>query len=274
MAKCQDLELLLAMYVDGEAAPEQRASVDAHISRCPPCRVLVEEQRAAREIIASRRQGLRACAPERLRARCAAHRAAQGTSDAARANPAVAPRTVHSARRTSKRLRGASVKWLSLSLAATLLLAVGGLFLYSGLNQVEALAAQLAVDHVKCAKFASAPQDPVAAASRWAAATGWTVQVPASAPDRDLEFISLRRCLVTEGRTAHLMYRWRGEPLSLFVVPDTLPDGNGDQRTVDKFGHEAVMWSANDRTYVVLARGRPLEQEIRPVVGYMKAHVR
>ena len=265
MVNCRDVELWLAPYVDGEAPPGTRASVDAHLAECPPCRARAEEERAARAVVTARRPDLRAYAPARLRARCAAQRAAA----AALANHAsdAAPGTSHVARGTWHVTR-----WLPLSVAATLLLAVGGLFLYSALNQVEALAAQLAVDHVKCAQFAAERQDPAVAARQWAAANGWTVQVPASAPERQLEFISLRRCLVTEGRTAHLMYRWRGEPLSLFVVPETLRDGGG-QHTIAKLGHAATMWSANDRTYVVLARGQPSE-EIRPVVGYMKAHVR
>jgi anti-sigma factor RsiW len=253
MADCRELDLLCTRYVDGEAPPEQRAAVEAHISLCPPCRVRVAEERAAREVILARREGLRACAPERLRARCAAHRAAIG--------------------RRSSTVRQLA-KWVPLSLAATLVLAIGGLFLYSAVNQVEALAAQLAVDHMKCFQVEATPQDPAIAASQWVAANGWPVQVPASAPDRNLEFISLRRCLVTEGRTAHMMYQWRGQPLSLFIVPETMHDGRPAERIVDKFGHEAIIWSSNDRTYVVMARGRPTETEIRPVVGYMKAHAR
>jgi anti-sigma factor RsiW len=254
MAECRDLEPLLATYVDGEAPPEQRASVDAHISRCPPCRGLVAQERAARDVLAAQRQRLRPCAPQALRARCAAQRAA-----AAAGHPALAARLG---------------RWVPLSLAATLLLSLGGLFLYSALHQGEALAAQLALDHVKCFQFESAPQDPATAAARWAAANGWTVQVPASAPERHLEFVSLRRCLVTEGRTAHMMYKWRGEPLSLFVMPEALADGRDPERTIERFGHEAILWSANDRTYAVLARGHPSEPEIRPVVKYMKANVR
>jgi anti-sigma factor RsiW len=255
MADCRELESLCTRYVDGEAAPEQRAAVDAHISLCPPCRVKVAEERAARDVLAAGRDSLRATAPEGLRARCAAHRAASAAGVRASATARL-------------------VKWVPLSLAATLILAIGGLFVYSALNQVEALAAQLAVDHMKCFQFEGAPQDPAVAASQWAAANGWPVQVPASAPERNLEFISLRRCLVTEGRTAHMMYQWRGQPLSLFVVPDAMHDGRPAERIVERFGHEAIIWSSQDRTYVVMARGRPAEADIRPVVGYMKAHAR
>lgn len=265
MDKCRDIELWLAPYVDGEAPPGTRASVEAHLGECRSCRERVEKECTARAVVTARRPGLRACAPAQLRARCAAQRAAaRATSGAA-----------HGTRRVAGERQLTRGAWhvIPLSVAATLVLAVGGLFLYSALNQAEALAAQLAVDHVKCAKFPSDRQDPAAAARQWAAANGWTVQVPASAPDRQLEFISLRRCLVTEGRTAHLMYKWRGEPLSVYVVPEALRDGPG-QHTIDRLGHEAIMWSANDRTYVVLARGQPPEQEIKPVVGYMKAHVR
>jgi hypothetical protein len=40
------------------------------------------------------------------------------------------------------------------------------------------------------------------------------------------------------------------------------------QEMVEKFGHEAVMWTDRDRTYVVLARARPAE--LAPVVGYVR----
>jgi len=39
---------------------------------------------------------------------------------------------------------------------------------------------------------------------------------------------------------------------------------------VEKFGHEAVVWSGTDRTYVLLARARP--SELTPVVRYVRAN--
>lgn len=249
MSKCRDLEPLLAPYVDGEAPADQRASVETHIERCPPCRARVEDERAACAILHARRDGLRACAPDALRARCAAH------GHGARLGALLARRP-----------------WIPLSLAATLLLAVGGVFVLGLNNNVEALTAQLTLDHVKCFKLprGSAASDPVQAGRQWAADQGWNIQVPDSSAAQQLEFVCVRRCFVTEGRTAHLMYKWRGQPLSVFVLPHAV--GDADRRAlVERFGHEAVLWNARGRTYVVLSRGRPAELD--GVVGYVKASV-
>jgi anti-sigma factor RsiW len=252
MTKCRDVEPLFAPYVDGLGAPADRATVEAHIQGCPPCRDLLAGQRAARDVVAARRESLRGCASEHLRARCAA----QWGGAAVRGGLAMLPgwRTL-----------------VPLSVAATLVLAIGGVFLYSAINQVEALAAQLAIDHMKCAQFGSVPVDPATAASQWASTYGWPLRVPPSAPDRDLEFVTVRRCLVTEGRTAHMMYTWRGQPLSVFVVPTAL-EGLRPRELVEAFGHEAVIWSAGGRTYVVMARGRP--EEMEPVITYVRANAR
>jgi len=161
---------------------------------------------------------------------------------------------------------------MPLSLAATLLLAVAGAFLFGVSNNVEALAAQLTLDHVTCFQFA--PErlkhvDAATAAHDWAEKQGWAIEIPASSSTSDLELLGVRRCTMTSGRVAHLMYKWHGHPLSVFVVPHSI--GLHDQQeVVEKFGHEAVVWSDANRTYVLLARARP--SELTPVVGYVRAH--
>jgi anti-sigma factor RsiW len=253
MRTCEELEPLFAGYVDGEGSSDQRTMVEAHLERCPPCRTTVTAQRAVRDALGARRERLRGCASEHLRARCAAQRAAAPVGRVAAALPG----------------------WrmlVPLSLAATVLLAVGAVFLYSAVNQVEALAAQLAIDHMKCAQFGSAHVDPASAAAEWTRTYGWPLAVPPSAPDRGLEFVTVRRCLVTEGRTAHMMYTWRGQPLSVFVVPTAI-EGAQAQRIVRSFGQDAVIWSSGGRTYVVVAQGRR-DDEMEPVVTYVRARAR
>jgi anti-sigma factor RsiW len=252
MSKCQDLEPLLASYVDGESAAGARVSVEAHLERCPPCRQRVAGERAAREAVCSRRAWLRPCASEHLRARCAAHRM-----------------------RRSGLLPLRARAWVPLSLAATLILAVAGAFVFGLNDNVEAVAAQLTLDHVRC--FQLAPErlthaDAAAAGRDWAASQGWALHVPASSPSADLELLGVRRCVTASGATAHLLYKWRGEPLSVFVLPRTLRHHPQVDEIVESFGHEAVMWSARDRTYVVLADGRPAD--LAPVIGYMKTQAR
>ena len=235
--RCQELESLFAAYVDEEAAPTDRAAVDTHLHKCPPCRARLAVERAARDVLKARRTGLRPCASDALRARCAQQRMA---------TPARGVLT----RRTL----------LPLSLAAGVLLAASATLFFAG-NSVDVLAAQLAVDHVKCFQFAperaAASIDPLAEGRKWEAGYGWPLKVPASVDAEEFELVSVRRCLSSEGRIAHMMYRWHGQPLSVFVVHTRLRSGRRHEDAdteVDKFGEHAIIWSRGDRTFAVVAR--------------------
>lgn len=245
MSKCQELEPLLAPYADGETHGAERAAVKDHLDRCPGCRDRVAGQSVARDVIAARRDRLRPCASNDLRARCAAQRLARA---------------------------GRSRVWVPLSLAATLVLAVAGALVFGLGANVEAVAAQLALDHARC--FQIAPErlthgEAAVAEREWAARQGWTLRVPPGSPSHQLELLGVRRCLTTSGTNAHLLYRWRGAPLSVFVLPRTLKTRGPIAERMDTFGHEAVIWAAGDRTYVAVAHGRPAD--FPSVVGYMKA---
>lgn len=252
MNKCQDLDPLFAPYVDGDVAPADRASIEAHLSRCPPCRDRVAEQRTVRDVLAARRPALRSCAPGDLRARCAAQ------AGASRVRRFVGSRAFVN-------------RWVPLSVAATIVLAIAGVFLFSPNNRVEALATQLTVDHMTCFQFA--PErlhhaDATTAEHEWLARQRWGIHVPESSAANQLELLGVRRCGMASGRVAHILYKWRGEPLSVFVVPRTMK-GTVPQEPVDRLGHEAIIWSSRDRTYVILARGS--SSDLQPVVAYLKA---
>jgi hypothetical protein len=189
----------------------------------------------------ARRAELRPCASGALRARCAAQRV---------------PPQVRGGILTRRTL-------VPMSLAAAVLLAASATLFFTG-NTAEVLAAQLAVDHVKCFQFApgsndrgAAALDPLAEGRKWEAGYGWPLKVPASAESEQLELVGVRRCLSSEGRIAHMMYRWRGQPLSVFVVHTRLRSGRRPEDTeaeVDKFGEHAIIWSRGDRTFAVVAR--------------------
>jgi len=249
--RCQDLDAVLASYVDAEAAPHERAAIDAHLAACPPCRDRVTVERAARMVIHSRRESLRCCASETLRVRC------RKLSSGAPANPA----------------RSAVLKrrWVPLSLAATLVLALAGVFLIGLSDRVEVFAAQLALDHVKCFKFTPdriAKGEPTALGNDWASTRGWALKVPSSAPEYNLELMGVRRCGSTSGSVAHVLYRWKGEPLSVYVLPSTLAPSRTVQSVVETLGHEAIVWTHAGRTYAVIARGSP--DELARVASYVK----
>jgi hypothetical protein len=111
--------------------------------------------------------------------------------------------------------------------------------------------------------------DAAAAEHAWVAKQQWGIHVPQSSPANQLELLGVRRCGMGSSRVAHILYKWRGQPLSVFIVPRTVA-GTRPEEPVDRFGHEAVLWSDHDRTYVVLARAQP--SDLQPVVQYVKAH--
>ncbi|HTL45863.1 MAG TPA: zf-HC2 domain-containing protein [Vicinamibacterales bacterium] len=243
---CRDVEARLTPYVDGESASDLRHAIDAHLAACPPCREEAAAERGGRDVIREHREVLRAAAPEALRDRCAAH-----------ARPPMVSRTL---------LR----RWVPLSLAATLLLAAAGATIFSITNPTEALAAGFALDHMKCFRVCDTdhPMDASAAESMWRQVEGWQIAVPPSEPAERLQLVNIRRCLSTDGLAAHLLYRWRGEPLSLYVLPRAI---DGDH-VVDSLGHETAVWTADGRTYALVTPGHP--DDFDSVVHYVKTHAR
>lgn len=246
---CRALEDHLARYVDGEETPAARRFVEAHLAACPPCLARADAERAARDVVHEHRDVLRAAAPADLRARCAALQSSAASRQS----------SMSSVRR-----------WVPLSLAASLVLAIAGVFAFGLNDRVEALAASLTIDHVKCFKVSGKPAhaEPAVAARAWKAEQGWPIVVPPSAPGQQLALVDVRRCFSTDGRAAHMMYTWRGAPLSLYV----LQESPAHDRVVKKMGHGAVIWGAHQRTYAVVTEGQP--QELTQVVEYMKAHAR
>ena len=48
---CRQMEALLPPFVDGEARPDERAAVEAHLAACASCRDAVRAQRAVRDLL-------------------------------------------------------------------------------------------------------------------------------------------------------------------------------------------------------------------------------
>jgi hypothetical protein len=137
------------------------------------------------------------------------------------------------------------------------------------IRSTAVLAAQLALDHLKCFTIdGDADGEPIAQDQAEAVLKqeyDLAVTVPASIPAEHLELLAVRRCLYGDGRAAHLMYRLNGEPVSLFIVP-------GLQRPAAElslFGHDQVVWTAGDRTYILVARGG-LRQELSRVASHLR----
>jgi anti-sigma factor RsiW len=249
MADCRDLEELLAPYVDGEARAVDCAAIDAHLRTCPACRTKVSCERTVREALIARRERIRPSAPPDLRRRCAA------------AHAAAAPGSAASLPAGAGRRRGS---WVPLSMAASILLAFAGVFFYGLRGGGPALAAQLVADHVSCFEIAPQPTvipDGRALGREWAATRGWNLKVPENTDTEQLTLLDIRRCISSDAVTAHLLYKWRGQPLSVYVMSRPYPRIGPKPQLVEEAGQEAFMWTKNDRTYAVVARGRPADVE-------------
>lgn len=259
MNDCRELEPLLAAYVDGQADAAERARIDAHVGACAGCRDRVAAQRTVCDSMRARRDALRGCASEALKGRCAAF---------APRNPAVpSPSRV----RTFVKPAASAWRWVPMTAAATVVLAIAAVFGLGLNNKVQALAVQATMDHAACSRIhmAKAAADPVGAAERWQQRFGWTIKVPASTDQSDLELRAVRRCAMSDGRVAHMLYIWQGEPLSVYVLPRAVVERA--PAYVHRFGHDAVMWSQNDRTYLVVANRRR-DAGLDRVVAYVQAN--
>ena len=87
-------------------------------------------------------------------------------------------------------------------------------------------------------------------------------------PSEQLRLVNVRRCLTSDGRAAHLLYAWRGAPLSVYVLQENV----GRDCVINKMSHDTAIWCANGRTYAIVADGHPAD--LPHIVDYMRTRVR
>jgi len=142
-----------------------------------------------------------------------------------------------------------------LALTASLVLLVGGAFLYLATQySAHVLAAELCADHLTC--FAAnnvldTHDAPAAVETSMLSAFGWHLHLPEQFGALGFTLVGARRCLYGEGKVAHLMYRDRGRPVSIYMLPNTMRS----EGFVEMLGHEVAIWSTGDRTFVLVTRG-------------------
>ncbi len=300
MHNCQSLDALVTPFVDGELADAERRAVEDHLQKCPPCHSRVAAERAVHDLLHARKPMLgRTEAPDALHARCAALASRSAAADAAasgadgansqRAIPTTDPRfPISEFRVAASEFRpdppianlGASipsvgaVRWRAgrvapYALAASFVVAVGGAFLYQATNRSSrVLAAELVADHAKCFALNNAlgtRQASSAVEASMASSFDWRMHLPDDPARAGLELVGARTCLYDDGRVAHIMYRHQGQPVSLFMLPHT----ERAQELVEVLGHEAAIWCANNRTYVLVAR-EP-RQDVERMASYVRA---
>lgn len=248
---CHEAQDQLAAYVDGEALAD-RAAIAAHLETCAACRALAHVQGTARAVLKARALQLAPVAPPGLRTRVAAN---LGQSTAAPMEP--------EALRWAGRLS-------AFAAAAIVVLTLGAVLLpVMTIRSTVVLAAQLALDHLKCFTIeGDADGEPMSKAAAEAALKqeyDLTVAVPASIPEERFTLMAVRRCLYGDGRAAHLMYRFGDEAVSLFVVPGL----SRPAAEFSLFGHDQVVWTEGDRTYLLVARAG-LRSDLARVASHLR----
>lgn len=237
---CEAIEPLLAPYCEPCCADvltvAEQARVAAHLEACPPCRRAHEACAAAREAVRTNAAALTGSAPPRLAARC---RAA--------ATRSTAPRR--------------ATRWIGWTAG----LATAAALAFILVMPAQAVTTQLAVDHVKCAKFGAGSAltgTPAELEHAWLDRRAEQLVIPAAPEAAGMRLVGLRRCLSTSGSAAHVMYERHGVPVSLFILTGAdigaRVDGSGladsTSRQLEAVGHKAILWTSGPDTYVLIGR--------------------
>lgn len=264
MSDCTSIDPLVTPYIDGELLDSERRVVEAHLERCPPCRTRVSAERSACDLLKSRKAELcrTLLAPPALRAHCASARPQPGVVPFRPPPPMSAARPFRVRR---------------LAVAATFLLMIaGGLAYRATLGATEAMAAELAADHVKCFMLNTVLRTHESISDVEAylrSGFAWEAELPPAGAhpvaDRDtLDIVGARPCFYEHGKVAHIMYRHRGVPVSVFM----LPGAHHEHELVHVFGHEAVIWADAHRTFVLIAKAP--RAEVEKVAAFVQASLR
>lgn len=244
MSDCRRIVEQLASYSDGELPSADRAGVEQHLDRCPPCRRAAAASSGGRQVLRRVAPSLRGePLPPGLYTRCEAIARAHGR-----------PQRSLWARRLAPALVTAAI----IVVTASILLAL------ATRRSDALLAGQLAFDHAKCWMLPPHGEaDASATAAMLHARYGWNVRVPPSSPGDGLTLLGARRCLYADGTIPHVMYRMGGEDLSLYVL-DGVRRRDAD---VSALGHRARIWSEGNTTYVVVSAraGVDLDRAVRVV---------
>ena len=255
MHNCHSIDPLVTPFVDGQLTGADAQAVEEHLRLCAPCHSRVTAERAVHDLMRAQHSGLcQAQAPDALHLRCASFAARNSQP----ATNVAEPRTVNPEPRIPNPQAQVPSTWpvrfAPYALAASLVGVVGGAFLYQATDKsARVLAAELIADHTKCFAMNSAlgTHQPAAAVEQtMASGFDWRMHLPENASTAGLELVGARPCLYGEGRVAHIMYRHDGHPVSLFMLPHT----ERAQALVEVLGHEAAIWCANKRTFVLVAR--------------------
>jgi anti-sigma factor RsiW len=235
--------------VDGEATADGIARVDAHLGACLRCRQRVTAEQAARFLLRQRAASMSPSAPPGLRTRLVAT-----------LQPATRPTLGWAARLAA--FGAAAVVILGVSIPLELI----------SPRSTVLFAAQLAIDHMRCFVVeltSTTSHDAAAVREAYAHDYGWDVRVPPSNAEVGVTLVAARRCPFWLGDHAHLLYRSGDQELSFYSTPGDRPSAN-----LEILGHREHIWSANGRTFVLVADNSLPQEQIVRVAAYLERETR
>jgi anti-sigma factor RsiW len=240
MSDCRRTAERLTVYVDDALPAHERVEVERHLAACPTCRAAAAGERGGRSVLRECSARLRtAPLPPGFRTRCEAL-----------ARECSAPRGGLFARLGRMALVPATFTALVIAFAAV------GLVWVATEQSDTVLAAQLTADHVKCFRLFSEPEalsaDAVKIEAMLADQYGWDLHVPPSSAADGITLIGARRCVYAEGSVPHIMYRVRGEDVSLYMLEGV----NRSAAELVTLGHRSRIWTHGATTYVLVSPAR------------------
>jgi anti-sigma factor RsiW len=240
MSDCRRTVERLTSYVDDALPVHERQEVERHLTACPPCRRAAAQERGGRVVLrqCARRLRSQPLAPG-FRTRCEALASGSGRKQ----------RTLFG------RLGRMALVPATFTALVIAVLTAGIVFVATEQSDTV-LAAQLTADHMKCFRIFAPPDAPSADAVQveqmLATRYGWDVHVPPSSAADGITLIGARRCVYAEGSVPHIMYRVRGQDVSLYMLEGV----NRSAADLVTLGHRSRIWTHGATTYVLVSPAR------------------
>ncbi len=245
---CSDVERLLEPYLDGEFEADDRASVDAHLSRCSACRAEAARAMAFRsELRARLREAMapgtaQGTAPDSLRRRISA------ALDAEESRPTPWWRRVLS----------------PLPVAAMAACVAGALVVFAGHRATDPLVEEAVRKHARDLplELSAASLGPEAIPAMLASKLDFNPRPPAFRAN-GVKLVGARLAQLREWPAAYMRYETPRGPVGLFIIDDPehrvvevgrqVRTGPGAMWVMNARGYNVAVWRKNEIVYSLVS---------------------
>jgi len=227
---CRQIAPQLAALDEDRASQVADPQLARHLAECGPCRRSLQIQRAMHGLLRARSNSLQPHAPESLKTRVTHEIEASAAA------------------------RRQWAPWRAAMAAAAIVGLLGAMTYGITSLSPKVLAAQLTLDHIKCARLVPprAAVDASTETREWAQRHASALRLPASASTRPAALTGVRRCLYGHGLVAHLLYEVDGKTVSVFVMPRPEHPVAAAPSHHQFFGQQVEVWGNAAQSYAVI----------------------